>query len=396
MHLKGIRGTKSRKLEGRNIILAVTGSIAAIESVKLARELVRRGAEITGVLSESAGNIIHPNTLEFATDRLITEITGKIEHVELSDEADLLLIAPATANTISKIANGIADSTVTLIATMLLGRRPVIIVPAMHESMIDNPAIKESIKKLKEFGIEFVEPFFDEKKAKFPPIEKICLHVERTLHGKEMKGMKVVVNSGPTREHIDPIRFISNKSSGIMGQEIALEFWRRGAEIVHITSKPLNLDIPEFREVYTLSVMEMLDASLEEVRSGCDLFVSAAAPSDFIVEMAENKVKTSDELIIKLKAAPKIIKELRKVYEGSIIGFKAETGVTDEELHKIASDKMAEDRLEMVVANDVKERGMGTEDTRVLILTDKREEWIQGLKSEVAEAIVKTFIEEIL
>jgi phosphopantothenoylcysteine decarboxylase/phosphopantothenate--cysteine ligase len=181
-----------------------------------------------------------------------------------------------------------------------------------------------------------------------------------------------------------------------MGQEIALEFWRRGAEIVHITSKPLNLDIPEFREVYTLSVMEMLDASLEEVRSGCDLFVSAAAPSDFIVEMAENKVKTSDELIIKLKAAPKIIKELRKVYEGSIIGFKAETGVTDEELHKIASDKMAEDRLEMVVANDVKERGMGTEDTRVLILTDKREEWIQGLKSEVAEAIVKTFIEEIL
>jgi len=385
------------KLKGRKIVLAVTGSIAAVETVKLARELRRRGAEVIAVMSNDATKIIHPNALEFATDNeVITEIR-RAEHVKLlglNGTADLLLIAPATANTISKIANGIADTPPTLFALTALGSgKRIVIAPAMHKAMLD--AIADNLEKLKELGVEIVPPKIEEGKAKLASIDEICLFVERSLYSKELTGKKVVVTSGPTYEHIDPIRFISNRSSGRMGNEIALECWRRGAEVVLITSKPLSYNLPNFRQIVVRSVRDMLKAVLDEVRDA-DLFVSAAAPSDFIVEMAESKIKTTQELTIKLKIAPKIIKEVRKVYDGHIIGFKAETGLSDEELVRVAEDKMSEDRLEMVVANDVKERGMGTEDTRVVVITEKRREWIEGLKSEVAERIVQIYVEDCL
>ncbi|AGK60361.1 Phosphopantothenate-cysteine ligase /Phosphopantothenoylcysteine decarboxylase [Archaeoglobus sulfaticallidus PM70-1] len=400
MHLRKIRGIKNRKLEGKRIVLGVTGSIAAVETVKLARELIRRGAEVIAVMSESARKIIHPYALEFATDnRVITEITGKVEHVELLGEngiADLLLIAPATANTVSKIANGIDDTPVTTMATTALGSgKHIIIAPAMHESMIKNEAVRRNIEYLKNLGVDFVEPRYDEYKAKFADIETICLHVERRLYGKEFSGRKVVVTSGPTFEQIDPIRFISNRSSGMMGYEIALELWRRGAEIKIITSKPRGLSLPDFEEIFVWSVEEMLEKSLEYVRD-CDLFVSAAAAADFTIEMAESKIKTQEELVLHLKAAPKILHKVREIYDGEVIGFKAETGVGEDRLYNIAYEKMLDDRLSMVVANDVISKGMGTADTKVLVITKKRKEWYEGLKSEVAEKIVKAYIEDVL
>ncbi len=390
-----------KKLEGKKIVLGVTGSIAAVETVKLARELRRRGAEVIAVMSKAARKIVHPYALEFATqNKVVTEITGKVEHVKylgLEGYADLYLIAPSTANTISKIANGIDDTTVTTMATAALGsKKPIVIVPAMHGGMYENKAVKENLEKLEELGIEIVSPKFEENKAKFPDIEIICLHVERALYPKEMKGKRVIVTSGPTYEQIDPIRFISNKSSGIMGKEIALEFWRRGAEVVVITSKPSNLNLPDFKEIKVWSVKDMLEETLKEVKKGCDLFVSAAAASDFIVEMAESKIKTTDELTLKLKAAPKVLWEVRKIYDGKVIGFKAETGVSDDELYRIAHDKKTNDKIEMIVANDVLERGMGTIDTRVLVITNKRVEWLEGLKPDVAEKIVEIYIEDIL
>lgn len=390
-----------KKLEGKKIVLGVTGSIAAVETVKLARELRRRGAEVIAVMSKAARKIVHPYALEFATqNKVVTEITGKVEHVKylgLEGYADLYLIAPSTANTISKIANGIDDTTVTTMATAALGsKKPIVIVPAMHGGMYENKAVKENLEKLEELGIEIVSPKFEENKAKFPDIEVICLHVERALYPKEMKGKRVIVTSGPTYEQIDPIRFISNKSSGIMGKEIALEFWRRGAEVVVITSKQSNLNLPDFKEIKVWSVKDMLEETLKEVKKGCDLFVSAAAASDFIVEMAESKIKTTDELTLKLKAAPKVLWEVRKIYDGKVIGFKAETGVSDDELYRIAHDKKTNDKIEMIVANDVLERGMGTIDTRVLVITNKRVEWIEGLKPDVAERIVEIYIEDIL
>ena len=400
MHLQRLRGTKNRKLEGKKIVLAVTGSIAAVETVRLARELIRRGAEVVAVMSEAAQKIIHPYALEFATDNpVITEITGKIEHVELlglDGEADLLLVAPSTANTISKIANGIDDTPVTTMATTALGSgKPIILVPAMHEGMIRNEAVKENVEKLGKMGIEVVEPVYSEAKAKIADNETICFHVERKLYGKEFEGKRVVVTSGPTFEQIDPIRFISNRSSGMMGHEIALELWRRGADVVVITSKPRNVRLPNFKEISVWSVEEMLNHSLKEVKN-CDLFVSAAAAADFTIEMAESKIKTQDELILHLKAAPKILHKVREIYDGEVIGFKAETGVGEEKLYNIAYEKMIDDRLSMVVANDVLEKGMGTADTKVLVITNQRKEWIEGLKSEVAEKIIKAYIEDVL
>jgi phosphopantothenoylcysteine decarboxylase/phosphopantothenate--cysteine ligase len=399
--LERIRGVKSKKLEGKKIVLGVTGSIAAVECVKLARELVRRGAEVVAVMSGAATKIIHPYALEFATgNRVITEITGEIEHVKylgLDGEADLFLIAPATANTISKIARGIDDTPVTTFASTALGSgKNIIIAPAMHEAMMKNKAILENLEKIVDIGIEVVYPRFEEGKAKFANIDTICLYVERALYPKEFEGKRVIVTSGPTYEHIDPIRFISNKSSGMMGKELALEFWRRGAEVILITSKPSNIILPSFAEIKVRSVEDMLKNVLYEVRKGCDLFVSAAAAADFVIDMADSKIKTAPELTLHLKAAPKILHEVRKIYDGAVIGFKAETGVGDEELHAIAAEKMETDRLNMVVANDVIERGMGTEDTRILILTAKRAEWVEGLKQDVAEKIVEAYIEDCL
>lgn len=400
MHLSRIRAVKSRKLAGKKIVLGITGSIAAVEAVKLARELVRRGAEVHAVMSEAACKIIHPYAMEFATDnRVITEITGRIEHVELlgvDGEADLLLIAPTTANTIAKIAAGIDDTPVTTMATTALGSgKPVMIAPAMHESMINNPAIAAAMKKLEESGVEFIEPRYEENKAKFAEIEKICLQVERRLYRQNMKGKKVVVTAGPTMEFIDPIRYITNRSSGLMGYELALEFWRRGANVTLITSKPPEFNLPDFNVVRVVSVRDMLKASLDEV-GNADVFVSSAAAADFAPEKRDSKIKTAKKLTLELSCAPKILREVRKVFDGKVIAFKAETGVSDEELEKIALEKMKTDRADMMVANDVLEKGMGTDDTRVLLITPERELWVEGLKKDVAEKIVALFVEDCL
>ncbi|MCS7121441.1 MAG: bifunctional phosphopantothenoylcysteine decarboxylase/phosphopantothenate--cysteine ligase CoaBC [Archaeoglobaceae archaeon] len=402
LHLEKIRGKKSKKLEKKTVVLAVTGSIAAVETVKLARELIRRGANVVAVMSEAAQKIIHPYALEYATgNSVVTEITGKVEHVEYcgSDgKADLLLIAPATANTISKIANGIDDTPVTTFASTALGSgKKILIAPAMHEAMMNNRSLLENVEKLKKMGVEFVQPKFEEGKAKFPEIEQICLQVERAVYEKkEFFGKRVVITAGPSFEQIDPIRFISNKSSGMMGKELALEFWRRGAEITLITSKPTGFSLPNFKEIRFFSVLDLLKIALNEIEKGCDIFVSAAAASDFILEAEKTKIKTTEELTLKLKAAPKVIKEVEKKFKGKIIGFKAETGISDSELLKIASEKLILENLSMVVANDVLEKGMGTEDTRVVVVTARSFEWLEGHKSFVAEKIVDKFVEDCL
>uniref|UniRef100_A0A7J3M416 Coenzyme A biosynthesis bifunctional protein CoaBC n=1 Tax=Archaeoglobus fulgidus TaxID=2234 RepID=A0A7J3M416_ARCFL len=398
MHVERIRGVKSQRLRGKKIVLGVTGSIAAVEAVKLARELIRRGAEVYAVMSKNATKIIHPYALQFATgNKVVTEITGEVEHVKflgVDGIADLYLIAPSTANTIGKIANGIDDTAVTTFATTALGSgKPILVAPAMHEAMIQNPRVLENVEKLRKMGIEIIEPKIEEGKAKFADIEKICLHVERALYPKEFAGKKVVVTAGPTYEHIDPIRFISNKSSGLMGKEIALELWRRGASVAFVTSKNFGIDLPNFKKIRVISVRDMLNAVLAELKD-CELFVSSAAPSDFIVEMEKKKIKTAKEVVLTLKEAPKIIKEVRKVYNGKIIGFKAETGISDEELEGIAKERLKSDELSMVVANDVLEKGMGTLETRVVVVTEKRSKWIEGMKSEVARKIVEIYLED--
>ncbi len=375
------------------IVLGVTGSLAAVESIKIARELKRQGYNVVAVLSESAKKIIGKAALECVCDEVIEEIR-KVEHVKLlgeNGEASALLIAPATANTISKLACGIADTTVTLMALTALGsRKPVLIAPAMHISLYR--AINENLESLKKKGIFIIPPRIEENKAKIAHHKATVLCLEKVLSDKPMNGKKVVVTSGPTYEFIDPIRFISNKSSGRMGNALAVEFWKLGAEVVLVSSNPLPFELPGLKIVKITSVFDMLYAVLDEIKTA-DLFVCAAAPSDFIpAKKAEKKIKTQERLCIELKEAPKIVKEVKKVWNGDMIVFKAETGVSERELEEIARKKLFEDNALLVVACDVMERGMGTEDIKVIVVGKDFVKSFEGKKEEVARKIVSEYV----
>src|SRR2546428_9594094 len=233
--LKEFKSSGGRQLEGRIVILSVTGSVASIEVPSLARELMRHGAEVNAVMSEAAEKLVRPETLEWATGNpVIRRLTGKTEHVRLAGKwkgkADLVLIAPCTANTISKVAVGIDDTPVTTIASMALGGGiPLVICPAAHEPMYKNPAVVSNMQRLMERGVDFVGPRIGEGKAKMGGIDGIVQAVLRSFTRKDMQGKRVVVTGGPTVEFIETARGMTNLSSGNMGLALAMEAWGWGA-----------------------------------------------------------------------------------------------------------------------------------------------------------------------
>ena len=222
---KEIIGAKSKELKDKKIILCITGSVAAIKSTEVARELMRRGADVYAVMTKAAQQIIHPDMVEWATGNpVVTELTGQIEHVKYagqhSEKADLILVAPSTANTIGKVACGIDDTPVTTTLTTGIGADiPVIIAPAMHESMYNHPIVNENIETLRRIGIEVLMPRFEEGKAKIPGTEEI---------------VQAVITAGPTRAYLDAFRYITNPSSGKMGVALAQNALARGAEVTII------------------------------------------------------------------------------------------------------------------------------------------------------------------
>ncbi len=381
----------SNSLEGKTIVLGITGSIAAVRCVELARELRRHGASVHAVMTQAAQKIIHPEAMRYATGNpVITEITGGVEHVEfcgIGGRASLLLIAPCTANTIGKIAHGIDDTTVTTFATTAFGAGiPIIIVPAMHESMYDHPIVIENTGKLTELGVEFVAPVTEEGAAKMAANEEIVLRAERALGGKSLAGKRILITGGATAEAIDPIRILTNRASGKTGIELALLAFRRGADVTLVHRGCIGIQgICEFNAE---SAQDMTESVLEELGKGYDLLISAAAISDFTVEPSKNKIKSDKDVTLSLKPAPKLIKEARAKYpELKIIGFKAETGVTRDELVKRARKSMKESGLSMVVANDVSKGGMGT-DTNDVYLIDDAVKRVSGTKRQIAIEIM--------
>ncbi|MFQ6056095.1 MAG: bifunctional phosphopantothenoylcysteine decarboxylase/phosphopantothenate--cysteine ligase CoaBC, partial [Methanosarcinales archaeon] len=375
----------------KTIVLGVTGSIAAVRTIELARELIRHGAKVFAVMTSSAQKILHSNALQYATgNKVITEITGRVEHVEfcgIDGIADLLLIAPCTANTIGKIANGIDDTPITTFATTALGSgTPIMIVPAMHQSMYNHTIILENIKKLKELGVYFLEPKIEEKKAKIPDNSEIVLHVERLLYDKRLP-KKILITSGATIEYIDPIRILTNRSSGKTGIELAKEAYRRGAEVVIVHNN--RIGFKGIREIFVETAKDMLDAVLTELKNtNYDILISVAAISDYTLDMKKEKIKSGLDLTLKLKPTPKLIKVVRKNYPNlKIIGFKAETNVSKEELIKRAKNTMRESKLDLIVANEVGESGIGTEDNEVYIIGDSIDH-VKGSKKKIAIAIL--------
>ena len=390
-----IEGQRSSSLAGKTVVLGVTGSIAAVRVVELARELIRNGAEVHAVMTDAARHILHPDALHYATGNpVITELGGRVEHVEfggLQGRADLLLIAPATANTIGKIAYGIDDTAVTSFATTALGSgMPLMIVPAMHESMYRHPAVIENITKLKSWGIFIVGPRLEEGIAKIAANEEVVLEVERALGNKSLEKRRVIITSGSTAESLDPIRILTNRASGKTGKELALEAYRRGADVTLVHRDRLGLS--GIREIYVESAAEMTDAVLSELETGYDILISAAAIADYTAEPSPEKIKSGGELVLRLKPTRKLIKECREKYPDLvIIGFKAETGVGREELLERAAATLEGSKLDLIAANDVEKSGMGTEDNELYLLgTEKGKiRHISGSKRKLAAIILE-------
>jgi phosphopantothenoylcysteine decarboxylase/phosphopantothenate--cysteine ligase len=392
-----ITGSVSHTLAGKTIVVAVTGSIAAVRTVDLIRDLIRRGAEVYAVMSHAAEQIVHPYALEYASSNpVIREITGKVEHVQfcgVGGEADLLLVAPATANTIGKMACGIDDTTVTTFATTALGSgKSVAVVPAMHEAMYRHPAVLRNLERLKEMGVLLIDPRLEEGKAKIAENSAIVWEVERLLGPGDLAGKRIVITSGSNAEAIDPIRILTNRASGKTGIALALEARRRGAEVVLVHRFIQEIPV---RQVYAESAVEMLDAVLAEVEKGCHALISAAAVADYTLDRQAEKIKSGQDLTLHLIPTPKIIRKVREAYPDlKIVGFKAETGLGDEELIRRAEESMQSAHLDLVVANDVSRGGMGTEDNRVIIIDrqgQRRE--AAGKKSLIAKAIMDALVE---
>lgn len=379
------------------IMLCVTGSVAAVETVKLARELKRKGFEVKCFMSDGACDIINPYALEFASgEKVVTHLTGEIEHVKYAQE-DLILVAPATANVISKFAHKIADNPInTLLLTASGYDTPIIFVPSMHQSMYN--AVEENIQKLKNEGVIFLEPKQEENKAKFPPIEDIVLQAQRSVYSNSLDGRRLLVSAGGTYEDIDPIRGITNRSSGKMGLELAKEAFRKGAEVTLITGR-VEVDIPGVFEHIKIESTAQMNSELKNILKDCDIFISAAAVSDFVVEKQNTKIASADDLTLRLIPAPKIINEAKKYNpELYLVGFKAEYGVSCERLVESAVKRMKESGADLMVANDVAEEGagFGSDQNKVLIIDDDVLDVPLTTKEDIAAIIINRIAEKLI
>lgn len=381
--LKDITATVGKELVDKRITLCVTGSVAASQAPEIARELMRRGADVYAVLSPAACKLISPDLMEWATGNpVIKEITGRVEHVELAGDwpgkSDLILVAPATANTIGKIAYGIDDTPVTTVVTTALGSGiPVIIAPAMHQSMYKHPIVLDNIKKLRCIGVDVLKPEIVEGKAKIIKTSAIVDAVIQKLSFKDLESLRCLVTAGPTVEHIDPVRIITNRSSGRMGVAIARETSRRGAETTLIIG-PTEIEIPlSIKTIRVETSQNMLEAVENELTSkDYKVFIGSAAVTDYKPAVPQKfKIQTRDtpKLVIELQATPKIIERVRKIRpEIFIVAFKAEYGLTDSELIRRGREYLQQSSADLVVANHVGVDGVGfASETNEVFIVDR-------------------------
>lgn len=384
-----IRGVKSLKLQGKTIVLGVTGSIAAVEAVKLARELIRHGADVHAVLSQAGTAIIHPNALQFATGHEVdTELDGSMRYLQMcgkDGKANLLLLAPCTSNTISKIANGIDDTTVTTYAVNALGSGiPILIAPAAHETMMDNPAVGLNVRRLRDLGVEFIEPRREEEKAKLANLDEIVARVIRRLGPRDLLGKRVLVVAGSTVEPIDDVRVISNRSTGATGIELALAAFEHGADVEMWLGRH---EVPAPTWIPTKTFDTTADLAKMVPQAGADICLVPAAIADFSPKKRKGKIPSREGPVsLELEPTPKILGTFRKVVRETLVGFKADAGVTDADLKTKAMALMKETDADFVVANDMTRV---KRDTTAITIFDRkgRSTTFEGAKALAAERI---------
>ncbi len=387
-------------LKNKTIILGVTGSIAAYKAASLASMLVKNHANVHVIMTEHAVNIINPITFETLTgnkcliDTFDRNFKHDVTHISLAKQADLFMIAPATANTIAKVAHGLADDMLT--TTFLACTCPKIISPAMNTQMFDNPITQDNLKICQKYGMKIVEPASghlacgDTGRGKMPEPETLFAHiVQEVAFEKDLAGKKIIVTAGPTQESLDPVRFLTNHSTGKMGYAIAKAASARGADVTLI-SGPVNLSEPLFcRTVHIKSAQEMFEAVKAEYDSA-DIVIKAAAVADYKPrKYAEDKIKKSEgQACIELERTQDILKYLGEKKKNQFLcGFSMET----QNLIENSKKKLEKKNLDMVVANNLKVSGagFGTETNVVTLITKQGIKELPLLsKTEVAHKIL--------
>lgn len=388
-------------LKGKTVVLGVTGSIAAYKMANLTSMLTKLHCDVHVIMTKNATNIINPITFETLTarkclvDTFDRNFNYNIEHVALGEKADVVLVAPASANVIGKMVAGIADDMLT--TTILACKCKKIVAPAMNTNMYENPVVQANLKKLKEFGMEVIEPASGmlacrvEGKGKLPSEEVLLEYILREIQfEKDMTGKKVLVTAGATQEAIDPVRYITNHSTGKMGYALAKIAMRRGADVTLITA-PTNLQAPLFADVVpVVSAQEMFDA-VKERAPQMDIIIKAAAVADYTpVSVSDEKIKKKDgDLSLPMRRTTDILAYLGEHRKPGqfICGFSMET----ENLVENSKKKLQKKNADLIVANNLRDEGAGFgTDTNVVTLV--MEEGIVELpcmsKEEVAEAVL--------
>ena len=395
-------------LAGHSIVLGVTGGIAAYKAVEIASRLKKAGAEVRVVMTRAAASFVAPLTFREITGQAVatsmwTEIPAHhVEHIALAELADLVLVAPATANFIAKAAAGIADDLLT--TTVLATRAPLYIAPAMNTGMWENPVTQEKVMRLCERGAQVIPPAEGllacgtTGAGRLPEPEEIVAAVERHFAAAEsLAGQRIIVTAGGTEEALDPVRYLSNRSTGRMGYAVAAEAARRGAEVI-LVSAPTHLDTPAgVRRVNVRSAREMYAAVMAEYENA-DAVIKAAAVADYRpAEVAPQKIKKSDgELTITLTRNPDILMELgQKKTRQVLVGFAAET----ENVETYAQGKLAKKNLDFIVANNVAEKdagfSVGTNRVKIFFKDGRAEEHPLMAKSELAGIILDRLADEL-
>ncbi|MDP8889374.1 MAG: bifunctional phosphopantothenoylcysteine decarboxylase/phosphopantothenate--cysteine ligase CoaBC [Thermoproteota archaeon] len=399
---KDILGTQGSQLEGKKIVLCITGSVAAYRAIDLARLLIRHDADVHAVMTEStASMLLNPEIMKWATGNdVVTKLTGNLEHIILADYgmSDLIIVYPCTANTLGKVAAGIDDTPVTSILSVALGSKiPIIVAPAMHEAMYDNIFVQQNVSKLEEHMV-FIEPKMEGGKAKVADPEHILNATISVLSNKAslLSGKRVLVTAGSTIEYIDPIRVMTNLSSGKMGIAIAQEAQRMGA-IVTLVYGHGTLNSATGKIVRVNTGEEMYKAVVSELSSKRhDIVIMAAAVADFApAKKLDKKIDTKiGKMELSLVATRKIIDEVKnKSKDTFLVAFKADYSVSESVLIEKAYRKLKECDADIIVANDLGRKGLepGSDKNQVFIVD--RDKKIVHLPPESKAQVARRLLE---